>query len=201
MMRLLALVLASQASFASGPAKSVLPLPLPDVTCLSEDGAWGLLINTDLGVIRVVDEGQKRLSHRVNGLIGKKRNGKVQLFNDSEDNGLPMGLVFEANLRKPGTNAFGVDDASGRKTLYACRKSARQNSQCELSCTTSSACKFSPHAIAIHKSRVVCGEREKKRVNTLILIFHSRHQQVLKNHNFYRKLCIHWHQKHHHKSV
>lgn len=100
--------------------RRVLPLPPPDMTCLSQDRAWNLLINLNLGIIRVVDVAQGSLSHKITGLVNTSSGSMTRLMN-AQNTDLPKGLVFEANLRIPRDNAFSINDLSGGRTIYTCR--------------------------------------------------------------------------------
>ena len=107
---------------ASAQSKRILPLPSPEVVCTSIDQSWELLLNLNLGIIRVVDIAQNRLSHKVTGLRNDSRNNLAILFNFKGKNGLPEGTVFYADLKVAGKNAYGIDDVSGKKTFYSCRR-------------------------------------------------------------------------------
>lgn len=102
---------------------SALPWPRPDVICVSKDLNWMLLINSELGMIRVVDKKQGKLSHKVAGLINSSTVNLVRLINPkNSNNGLPAGIVFRANMTSNKDNAYGVDDSTGRITIYSCKR-------------------------------------------------------------------------------
>jgi hypothetical protein len=105
--------------------KRVLPLPVPDVVCLSTNKAFRALVNVDLGIVRIVDVGAARLSHKVQGLVGSSKNGVVKLVNTGSDESLPRGIVFRADLNKKGVNAYSVDDHSGGRTAFSCENRGR----------------------------------------------------------------------------
>ena len=114
------IVLCSFQSFAQ--TKRILPIAQPDFVCISSDQAWELLVNVELGLIRVVDRAQNQLSHTVEGLRNDSKNGIVKLYNYQGRNYLPSGIVFQADLKYVGLNAFTIDDLSGKRTFSSCKK-------------------------------------------------------------------------------
>jgi len=119
----LAFVILSMLSFAAQAQemKRKLPTRPPDFTCVSADGAWRLLVNIHMGMIRVVEIKNNMPSHRIVGLKNEVSGSVIRLFNTSRPD-LPVGLVFEADLKRRGLNAIADRHISGTQTRFACRR-------------------------------------------------------------------------------
>lgn len=100
-----------------------LPFPSPYMTCVSMDSDWKLFVYNELGLIRVYDVKEKAFSHSIRGLEFRKKKNVVRFYNENNENDLPSGVIFEANMELERDNAFTINSHSGDKSRYTCTRS------------------------------------------------------------------------------